>query len=110
MTGQLIPSILLLTAWLLFVLAHGFFVATYLYWELWWLDIPMHLGGGALFLLTWYHLRGLGVFISIIHRPWCGLLGAIIGWELFKYLIGSTVVEGYVLDTVIDVFCGLGGD
>lgn len=110
-TRHLLRSLALLFSWLLFVSAHGAFVMTYLYWEVEWLDLPMHLFGGVLFVASWQHLRSLGVFPGVFARygALSGLLVAIIGWEIFKYGIGSTVLEGYVLDTIVDIVLGLIG-
>lgn len=103
----------LLLTWSLFVTAHLYFLQTYLYWNLVWLDVLMHTWGGMLLVASWYELRRLGVFRFLINKAWFHplifLLVVMIVWEVFKYLIGGVVSESYELDTVIDMISGLVG-
>lgn len=102
--------VLIVTA-ALFAAAHWFFLRTYLYWEYDHLDIFMHLWGGGLVMAVWY---GFASFLPVrMARSWklplTMLCAAIILWEIFKYAIGGIVMDNYAIDTVIDVFAGLGG-
>lgn len=73
----------------------------------------MHTWGGILLVASWYELRRLGVFKSLINKPWFHpllfLIVVMLVWEVFKYLIADVVSENYELDTVIDLISGLVG-
>lgn len=100
--------------WLIFFIIHLFFNEHYLYWTLWWLDIPMHTLGAILIIYSWFVLAKTTIFeqtfsLTIFH-PILTLVYLMIGWEVFEYLIGNTNVNRghYVLDTTIDILVGLG--
>ena len=105
--------LMLLLLWVVFAVAHAGFVYFLLYWYVSPLDIVMHVGGGALLVITWYIIARAGLFSSYLQspilHPLCVLMAAIVIWEIFKYAIGSVVAEDYILDTVIDVVSGLSG-
>ena len=103
----------LLLSWSLFVTAHLYFLQLFLYWHLAWLDVLMHIWGGMLLVASWYELKRLGVFKSLINKTWFHpilfLVVVIVCWEIFKYLIADVVSQNYELDTVIDLGSGLLG-
>lgn len=74
----------------------------------------MHTWGGLLLILSWYFVRRVGLFPVFFKQraahPLLFLVVLMIGWEVFKYAIGSIVSDAYVLDTALDlVFGALGG-
>ncbi len=107
-------TIFIFFSWALFALAHGYFVAHSSYWYIEWLGLLMHTWGGLLLILSWYFIRKVGLFpaffrYKLVH-PLLFLVAAMVGWEVFKYAIGSIVSDKYVLDTILDLtFGALGG-
>lgn len=96
----------------LYLISTFIFNPTYLYYEIWWLDIPMHILGGAGFaslaiaLLNYKHkkvtYRKIILFVLMI-----ALL-----WESYEYFYLYLYKGGEwngILDTVKDVFDGLLG-
>ncbi len=76
------------------------------YFFYWWVDIPMHILGGAL----------VGTFfIALVsrHRPFLFLVVmsiVFVGWELFEYTAGLTSDKpGYAFDTAYDLLNGAFG-
>ena len=114
MTTNRSRTLFIFFSWSLFALAHGYFVAHSSYWYIEWLDLCMHTWGGLLLILSWYFARGVGLFSAFfksrVAHPLFFLVFLMIGWEVFKYAIGSIVSDAYVLDTVLDLLFGsLGG-
>lgn len=74
----------------------------YLYFQYLWLDIPVHFLGGLV----------LGMFFIAPQRtvrPKTYLLlvaAALIGWEVFEYLIGVRHEEQFLTDTSLDIVMG----
>jgi hypothetical protein len=103
----------LLLSWSLFVVAHLYFLQFFLYWHFYWLDILMHIWGGILLVASWYELKRLVVFKSLINKTWFHpilfLVVMMVAWEIFKYLIVDTVGQNYEIDTVMDLGSGLFG-
>jgi hypothetical protein len=106
---QIITSALYLAV--IFAVSKFVFEPTHLYYELRWLDIPMHIMGGfgvASLLIAFYAYRGrtatwksLLVFYSI----------AAVSWELYEYhhdLVTYTAWNGW-FDTTKDYIDGLIG-
>lgn len=94
-------------------------VVFYLYWTLWWYDLFLHaLGGAFAALLALWLLFFSGYFSAAAPqtaRP--ALLVAVlsalfigIGWEFFERALGNTwSIEGYWLDTALDLFMDVFG-
>lgn len=84
----------------------------FLYWHLPWLDIPMHLFGGAVVALGVYTMRDLRFIAPRVVQLWSVvaivLVVAII-WEVFELLAGVPIRDDFVLDTSIDLVMGLAG-
>ncbi|MEZ4104055.1 MAG: hypothetical protein R3B60_02080 [Candidatus Paceibacterota bacterium] len=99
--------------WIVFTGFHIFFKYTELYWFYLWLDIPMHLAGGFLVVMTWYFLRqvmaGGKIFSQKFFHPLTILAIMMIGWEIYKYMIGDIVSDNYVQDTILDLIMGTVG-
>lgn len=106
--------------WILFWMAATFLVSEYilvpanLYYELWWLDIPMHIWGGFLIgslSISLLRLQNKSSLISVHHVLAYVLFVAII-WEVaeyFKGVVDYTEMFGW-FDTVKDLVDGaLGG-
>lgn len=100
--------VFILSAALLLFIAHYAAYEFYLYWKYDWFDIPVHILGGTII--------GLSVFLLPLFRvpvpsfcygvPGMLVLVLIVGilWEFFEWYNGiSTLKEGFVLDTVIDL-------
>ena len=94
---------LLLSAVLLSI--HVYSLQNYLYWHHRWLDIPMHmLGGAALgsFLMAFGTTRRTRTYFF-----W--LLVLFFGWEIFEYFygistqIGTVTASAYGIDTTKDI-------
>jgi hypothetical protein len=98
---------------LLFVLAittlavvHSTALMFSLYWVYLWLDIPMHILGGAVVAL-WYQSRFL--IRKFEHRLSFGFLPTIAfalavggAWEVYEYMVDPILTE-FGIDTVIDL-------
>ena len=101
-------------------LMHGAAIVFSLYWTLWWYDIVLHFLGGIFIglLVLWVRLLS-GYFSapSFLWSPgrlflftlfWTFIIG--VGWEVFEWLAGNTwSIEGYWLDTTLDVVLDLIG-
>ncbi|OGG44752.1 hypothetical protein A2673_01825 [Candidatus Kaiserbacteria bacterium RIFCSPHIGHO2_01_FULL_50_13] len=81
----------------------------FLYWKLWWYDIPTHFLGGvwvALALLWVSALLGVRIrwFIVLLVVLAVGVL-----WELLEFGTGFTPKENYALDTILDLIMDVVG-
>jgi hypothetical protein len=108
------PSLLLFGQWAIFAFLHSVFTKYFLYWEVLMLDTAMHLWGGYLLVTTWLAVQRshrLSNWHTKLPKylPIFLFLLVIVGWEIFKYYIRSTVFEGYIVDTVTDLLAGLFG-
>ena len=101
-------SLSLIFLLVLFLISHYIFEPTYLYHELVWLDIPMHVLGGL----------GVGLlFISLAELKHKRLPPSLliflfmfvaVSWEIYEYERGVMVYDGLYkyLDTVKDLVMG----
>ncbi len=90
----------------IFSISHFIFELTYLYYEIWWLDIPMHILGGVSFALLFVsvlNLKNIEIKFSEII-----LFVFIIGilWEIYEYAIHIYLGKDWngILDTIKDLF------
>lgn len=93
---------------ILFLVSHYIFEPTYLYYELWWLDIPMHiLGGFGVASLTRAILSYKGIEVSY-KNLFLAYICVAIAWEIYEYVRGVMVYDSIYkyLDTVKDLFDG----
>jgi len=94
---------------------HILAVKLYLYWNVVWLDIPIHFLGGIVVALGLYTLRDLGLFPNKFLKlvPVIGLvfIVALIWevWEIWAQLVDFSVMKDYYVDTTIDMVMGLCG-
>ena len=96
---------------ILFSVSHYIFEPTNLYYELWWLDIPMHiLGGFGVASLTKAILSYQGIKVSYINLFLTYIFIAT-AWEIYEYVRGMMVYDDIskYLDTVKDLFYGFFG-
>lgn len=92
----------------LFLVSRFIFEPTYLYYELWWLDIPMHLlGGFGIGLLLLSVARYMYRSYSLVGM-YAAFLTVAIGWEVYEYSRGIIVYDDVYeyLDTVKDIVVG----
>jgi hypothetical protein len=77
-----------------------------LYWVYLWLDIPMHILGGATVALGYQSRFMLGRFEETLTFGLCATIGAALTigllWEVYEFSVGP-LLPGYVLDTAIDL-------
>ena|SRR3989338_1591622 len=88
-----------------------FAVEYFLYWRLWWLDIPMHFFGGM-----WAGLCGLWLITRRGNSPSLALCLAFalfigVAWEVFEYSegIAASYHFSYPFDTAKDIVLDLLG-
>lgn len=95
----------------IFLISQFVFEPTHLYYEIWWLDIPMHIFGGLAFALLFISVLNLKnkkvKFLEIV------LFVMIVGilWEIYEYAIHIYLGKDWngVLDTIKDLFDDLLG-
>jgi uncharacterized BrkB/YihY/UPF0761 family membrane protein len=94
-------------------IVHVLAISLFLYWQIWWLDIPMHVLGGIVVIFGFAAARDFGVPMTQKLLTFQGMLLGVavvaVGWELFQYLITDTLKSDYVVDTVTDIICGFIG-
>ena len=108
-------------AMLICVIAAMHLAATifFLYWTLWWYDIILHFLGGVFvgllvlwlqFLSGYFGTPALPSSRKVFSVMLVAVLAVGVGWEVFERLLGHTwSVEGYWLDTSVDVVLDLLG-
>lgn len=83
----------------------------YLFYEFWWLDIPMHiLGGFGVAIFTSAIFSYFKIKISYKRIFWILIITAIT-WEFWEYFTGQTEYYDWIgrLDTVKDIINGIIG-
>ncbi len=99
---------------------HLLAISFHLYWTFWWYDIILHFLGGVFIGLLSLWLRFFSGYFGTPRIPartrvfyfvGVSVLTIGIGWEVFERVLGHTwSVEGYWLDTILDVILDfLGG-
>jgi hypothetical protein len=85
---------------------HGTALLFSLYWVYLWLDIPMHILGGATVALGYqsrFLLRRFEHKLSFGFLPTlCAVLAVGVLWEVYEFSVGP-ILDGYALDTTIDL-------
>ncbi|TSC56967.1 MAG: hypothetical protein Greene041679_489 [Parcubacteria group bacterium Greene0416_79] len=103
----------------LIALLHITAIVFYLYWTLWWYDMPLHFLGGAFGSLSVIWTVFFSGYVgnaappSVLRLFAIGLVGTLllgVGWEVFERALGHTwSIEGYWLDTMTDLFLDMAG-
>lgn len=93
---------------------HVLLLRFFLYWRHEWLDIPMHLFGGAIVALGVFAARDLNLPVFAHFKRLPAVLSVVfviaISWEVFEFTSGVSVLEErFWQDTVVDLVVGLGG-
>lgn len=93
---------------------HILFSTFRLYERLDWLDMPIHLFGGAVAGLGLLALSDMSIPYRFHLRRWLVGVGMVcvivLLWEVFGYLyLGSSARPDYLSDTMIDIVAGFGG-
>lgn len=105
-------TILLFVAWFLFFLFHNIFNYFSLYWMYYWLDIPMHLIGGILIVLSLFFLQNKLPEIYFFKNKFYILVYLFITtiiWEIYQVLAGKEIDENYTISTMFDISLGMIG-
>jgi hypothetical protein len=108
-----LTTIFFLIAFSVLAVIHNIAMQLFLYWHIWWFDIPVHTLGGIVVALGFFALRDLRIFPNAWLKPVPVLalvLGVALLWELFELVAGIPNAGDYAIDTSIDVTVGvLGG-
>jgi hypothetical protein len=92
----------------LYSLSHFVFEPAYMYFEIWWLDIPMHILGGlgvaSLVYSILIYLRKPVTLLPII----VSVFVVAVTWEIYEYVRGVVIYDrlSSYLDTVKDLIDG----
>ncbi len=107
---EIILSTLYLVA--LYCLNYFVFDPTYLYYEIWWLDIPMHILGGAGVASLAIALINFKNKKVTFWKIFVAVLVVALAWEIYEYICDLTNLgywNGNWIDTVADLLNGLIG-
>ncbi len=107
-----LTTIVFLIAFSVLAVIHNLAVKLFLYWHIWWLDIPVHAFGGMIVALGLFTLRDLRLFPNTWLRAPVVLafvLSIALIWEVYELIIGVPIIGDYAIDTSIDVTIGLLG-
>ena len=106
-------TILFLIALSVLAALHFIALSLYLYWQVWWFDIPMHLLGGFTVVLGIHTLADLRIvpraYATTFLNVFCIILTIAIAWEVFQYAVTEVLKENYMSDTLSDIAIGLTG-
>lgn len=106
-------TVLFLVSLSVLAVLHLIALALYLYWQVWWFDIPMHLLGGATVVLGLHTVADLRIVphrvVLLPLNVLVILLGTAIAWEMFQYTVTEVMKPDYVSDTLLDIVLGLVG-
>jgi hypothetical protein len=93
---------------ILFLISHYIFEPTYLYHELPWLDIPMHLLGGLGVGFLFIHISKFYNHTLSLTALFLLFLVVAASWEAYEYLRGVMVYDELFkyLDTLKDIVMG----
>lgn len=105
-------TIILIITWGVFFAIHNIFNYLYLYWVYTWIDIPMHIIGGALIVLTLNALKEESLDFSLFKNKnniLIFLFLATVSWEIYQVFSGKEVDEYYLISTLFDISFGMIG-
>ena len=107
-----LPTIFFLIAFSMLSILHNLAIGLFLYWHLWWFDIPMHAFGGMIVALGFFVLNDLRIFPPVLLQiiPVTALVLCVaLVWEAFELIAGVEIIGHYVIDTTVDITAGLVG-
>lgn len=106
-------TILFLISLSVLAVLHFIALALFLYWQVWWFDIPMHLLGGASIVFGLHTLADLRIaprtFATSLVNMLIIVFGIAIAWEMFQYTVTEVLKHNYLSDTLGDIITGLVG-
>lgn len=104
-----VTTVLALIAGINIAMLHGLAMSLDLYWRYPWLDIPMHMVGGAVVVLFWAALIDVRLLQqqTLQVRNVCLVGGgSMILWEVFGVVLEKGFKENYLTDTSMDLCAG----
>lgn len=108
-----LPTIFFLITASVLAVVHVIALQLYLYWQYLWLDIPMHMMGGAMVALGVFALHDLiPKFPSRLLYPIPVLLFVLLGslaWEVYEIQIGIPIEPNFKVDTIVDLIMDMLG-
>lgn len=107
-----LTTVFFLIAFSVLAVIHNIAMQLFLYWHIWWFDIPVHTLGGVVVALGFFALRDLRVFPNAWLKPLSVtalVLCTALLWELFEQVAGIPNPGNYMIDTAIDVTVGVIG-
>lgn len=107
-----LTTIVFLIAFSVLAVIHVIAIKLYLYWQILWLDIPMHFLGGIVVALGLYTLRDLQIFPNKFLKLLPVMLLVLcvaIAWEVYELMTGITTLADLYGDTIADIIMGLSG-
>jgi hypothetical protein len=108
-----LTTIFFLIASSILAVVHLISLEFYLYWRFLWLDVPVHVLGGAVVALGVLSLYDLRVPLPKRWRSFAPVVFFVIIiallWEWYEIAIGIPVEVSHELDTAIDLLAGICG-
>lgn len=108
-----LPTVFFLIAASVLATVHVLSLELYLYWQHLWLDIPVHMLGGATVALGVFAIHDLTKkFPSRLLYPIPVLLFVLIAslaWEVFEIKAGVPIEANFAVDTMIDLIMDMLG-
>ncbi len=103
-----IVSVLAIVSGIELAIIHVLAMQLLLYWRYWWLDIPVHVFGGAFVALgavAIFGSRASGRFLPV--RMFAILaMATLVGWEIFGIILENGLKPNFYTDTTIDLISG----
>jgi len=108
-----LPTLFFIIALMLLMSVHVIALRLFLYWQIWWLDIPMHILGGVVISVGIFALHDMRLWIKKRHLSYIPVLllvcVAALSWEVYELCVGTAIEENYLMDTITDLAMGLVG-
>jgi len=107
-----LTTVLFLIAGSILAVVHAIAMKLYLYWNLWWFDLPMHFLGGIVVALLVFTLKDLRLVSRQLLKPFKVIIIVFlvaVTWELYELWAGTLMESNYIFDTALDLIMGLLG-
>lgn len=108
-----LPTIFFLVAFSVLAVIHVLAMKLFLYWSVWWFDIPMHFLGGSVVALGLFTLHDLRIIVQDRHLQLVQVITLVLlialSWEVFELAVATPVIGDYMLDTFTDLGMGILG-